>query len=48
MFYADQVGVKQVYDVMMKLFEQEGEMLRPAPLLEELAQSGKSFSDLDS
>ncbi len=48
MFYADQVGTKQVFDVMKKLYDEHGEMLKPAPLLEELAASGKSFADFKS
>lgn len=48
MFYADQVGVEKVYKAMQKLYEEQGEMLRPAPLLEELAKSGRSFADLQS
>jgi len=46
MFYADQIGVKQIYEAMKKLYDEHGEMLRPAPLLKELAKSGRSFADL--
>jgi len=47
MFYGDQVGVKTIYDVMSRLHDQHGgRLLEPAPLLEELARSGKSFADL--
>ncbi|MEM8743493.1 MAG: 3-hydroxyacyl-CoA dehydrogenase NAD-binding domain-containing protein [Pseudomonadota bacterium] len=45
MFYADQVGTKTIHDTMQRLFEQHGDLLRPAPLLEELAKAGKSFAD---
>jgi 3-hydroxyacyl-CoA dehydrogenase len=48
MFYADATGVATVYETMKALFEVHGEMLRPAPLLEELAKSGKSFADFQS
>jgi 3-hydroxyacyl-CoA dehydrogenase len=48
MFYADTIGVATVYETMKALFEAHGEMLRPAPLLEELAKSGKSFADFQS
>ena len=48
MFYADTVGVKKVYEVMKKLSDAHGDMLKPAPLLEELATSGKSFADFES
>lgn len=47
MFYADQVGVKTVYDTLVRLHaEHGGNTLDPAPLLKELAESGKSFADL--
>ena len=48
MFYADLIGTKTIYDVMKKLHDEHGDMLKPAPLLEELAKSGKSFSDLQN
>ena len=48
MFFADQVGLSEVYEVMKKLCDEHGDMLRPAPLLEELANSGKSFADFES
>ncbi len=46
MFYADRVGTKAIYEVMSRLHDQHGEMLKPAPLLAELAKSGKGFGDL--
>lgn len=46
MFYADHVGVKTIYEAMVKLHHTHGDMLKPAPLLEELAKNGKSFADL--
>jgi len=48
MFYADLIGLDAVYKVMCKLHEQHGDMLRPAPLLEELAKAGKKFADFQS
>ncbi|MGD9867194.1 MAG: 3-hydroxyacyl-CoA dehydrogenase NAD-binding domain-containing protein [Hyphomicrobiales bacterium] len=45
MFHADVIGVKTVYEKMRRLHAEHGEMLRPAPLLEDLAASGKSFAD---
>ena len=45
MFYADTVGVDTVYELMAKLYEQQGEWVKPAPLLEKLAKEGKSFKD---
>jgi 3-hydroxyacyl-CoA dehydrogenase len=46
MFYADTVGLKEIYDVMSKLYDEHGEWLKPAPLLAELATAGKGFGDL--
>ncbi len=46
MFYADTVGLKQVYDVMRALHDEHGDWLEPAPLLKELAEAGKGFGDL--
>ena len=46
MFYADQVGVKTVYDALSRLYDVHGELLKPAPLLEKLAREGKKFKDL--
>ncbi|MBI3706889.1 MAG: enoyl-CoA hydratase/isomerase family protein [Proteobacteria bacterium] len=43
MFFADQVGLAKVCAVMRKLHEQQGERLRHAPLLENLAKEGKGF-----
>jgi 3-hydroxyacyl-CoA dehydrogenase len=49
MFYADTVGVKEIYDVMVRQYETHGgQLLKPAPLLEELAKSGRSFADLQA
>ena len=46
MFWADHVGLGTVYDTMSRLAEQHGEWLEPAPLLADLAASGKRFRDL--
>ena len=46
MFYADTVGVKHVYDTMSRLHDEHGDWLEPAPLLKQLAESGKGFGDL--
>ena len=44
MFYADQIGLKTVYDALVKYQQQVGtEYWQPAPLLEKLAQAGKGF-----
>ena len=45
MFWADLVGVQTVYDTMSRLYDEHGEWLRPAPLLERLAREGKGFKD---
>jgi 3-hydroxyacyl-CoA dehydrogenase len=46
MYYADTVGLKEIYDVMSALYDQHGEWLKPAPLLAELAAAGKGFGDM--
>jgi 3-hydroxyacyl-CoA dehydrogenase len=46
MFYADKVGPKAIYDAMSRLHQEHGELLKPAALLAELAESGKRFGDL--
>ena len=44
MFYADTVGVKKVYDAILKYKDLVGaEYWTPAPLLEKLAREGKGF-----
>ncbi len=44
MFYADTVGVKKVYDAILKYKDLVGaEYWTPAPLLEKLAKAGKGF-----
>lgn len=49
MFHADQIGVKEIYDVMVRQYDTHGgQLLKPAPLLEELAKTGKSFADLQN
>jgi 3-hydroxyacyl-CoA dehydrogenase len=45
MFYADTVGLPLVLDRVRQYRDQLGEHWRPAPLLERLAASGKSFYD---
>ncbi len=48
MFHADLIGPDRVYKAMCEFHEQHGDMLRPAPLLEDLAKSGKKFADYAS
>jgi 3-hydroxyacyl-CoA dehydrogenase len=44
MFYADTVGLKKVYDAILKYKDMVGaEYWTPSPLLEELAKAGKGF-----
>jgi len=44
MFYADTVGVKKIYDAILKYRDLVGaEYWTPAPLLEKLAKEGKGF-----
>jgi 3-hydroxyacyl-CoA dehydrogenase len=44
MFYADQVGLKLIYEAILKYQDQFGSQYwKPAPLLEKLAREGKGF-----
>ena len=45
MWYADTIGLKQVYDRICEFEQQHGELWTPAPLLKELASQGKTFAD---
>jgi 3-hydroxyacyl-CoA dehydrogenase len=45
MWYADTVGLKKVYDRVLEFQKQHGEIWEPAPLLKQLAEQGKKFSD---
>ncbi len=48
MFYADQVGLKNVYDKICEFRDRYGEQYwQPAPLLEQLAKEGKTFAEWD-
>lgn len=45
MFYADEVGLKNVYDSICRFRdEQSAEFWKPAPLLEKLAKEGSTFA----
>ncbi len=46
LFFADQVGIGNVYERVKALYHAEGYWWSPAPLLERLAKSGGSFTDL--
>lgn len=45
MWYADTVGLKKVYERVCEFHKQHGDIWKPAPLLKELAESGKRFAD---
>jgi 3-hydroxyacyl-CoA dehydrogenase len=47
MWYADTVGLKRVYERVRQFEKQHGDLWTPAPLLQRLAESGKTFADLD-
>jgi len=46
MFWAQEIGFAQVIETMRKLAPTHGQRWRPAPLLERLAATGQSWSDL--
>jgi 3-hydroxyacyl-CoA dehydrogenase len=48
MWYADAVGLNNVYDRICDFHEQFGELWEPAPLLTRLAKEGKTFADFVS
>lgn len=45
MFYADTVGLNNVYDAVSRYNDEQGQFWEPAPLLAQLAKEGKSFAD---
>jgi 3-hydroxyacyl-CoA dehydrogenase len=45
MFWADTLGLDEVYETMRRYHAEHGELMRPAALLENLAKEGKKFSD---
>jgi 3-hydroxyacyl-CoA dehydrogenase len=45
MFYADTVGLDNIYKDIVALEKDQGEFWKPAPLLEELARSKKKFGE---
>jgi 3-hydroxyacyl-CoA dehydrogenase len=48
MWYADTVGLKKVCDRIREFHQQHGELWEPAPLLERLAEQGKTFAEFAS
>jgi len=45
MWYADTVGLKNVYQKICDFHSRHGELWEPAPLLRRLAEEGKTFAD---
>jgi 3-hydroxyacyl-CoA dehydrogenase len=45
MWYADTVGLNQVYQRVSRFQRQHGEIWQPAPLLKRLAEQGKTFAE---
>jgi 3-hydroxyacyl-CoA dehydrogenase len=45
MWYADAIGLKQVYERISEFERQHGQIWEPAPLLKRLAEQGKTFAD---
>jgi 3-hydroxyacyl-CoA dehydrogenase len=45
MWYADVVGLKKVYERISEFHREHGEIWLPAPLLERLAEEGKTFAE---
>ncbi len=49
MYYADHVGLKNVYDKICEFRDRDGEQYwKPAPLLQKLAEEGKTFAEWGS
>ncbi len=48
MYYADQVGLQEIYRDILAYHQQYGDAWRPAPLLKRLAEAGSSFAAFDA
>ena len=48
MYYADQLGIQNVYRDILALHQEYGDVWRPAPLLRKLAEEGISFAEWDA
>jgi 3-hydroxyacyl-CoA dehydrogenase len=46
MWYADAVGLDNVYQRICRFEARHGKLWAPAPLLKNLAEAGKKFSDV--
>ena len=47
MWYADTVGLRNVYERVRAFEKEHGDVWAPAPLLQQLAESGRTFAELD-
>ena len=47
MWHADTVGLQKVYQRVCEFHKQHGELWAPAPLLQRLAEEGKTFAEFD-
>jgi 3-hydroxyacyl-CoA dehydrogenase len=47
MWYADTVGLKEVFDRICEFRRKHGELWTPAPLLKQLADQGKTFAEFN-
>jgi 3-hydroxyacyl-CoA dehydrogenase len=47
MWYADTVGLKQVYARVQEFHHQHGDLWKPAPLLKQLAEQERTFADFN-
>ena len=47
MWYADTVGLQKVCQRICEFHQQHGELWEPAPLLQRLAEAGKTFAEFD-
>jgi 3-hydroxyacyl-CoA dehydrogenase len=47
MWYADSIGLKNVFDRVSEFHKQHGELWEPAPLLKRLAQEGGKFAEFN-
>ena len=48
MYYADQLGIQNIYRDILALHQEYGDVWRPAPLLRKLAEEGRSFAAWDA
>jgi 3-hydroxyacyl-CoA dehydrogenase len=46
MWYADTIGLKQVYERVLEFHRQHGDIWEPAPLLKRLAEQGRTFAEV--